>query len=121
MIRRPPRSTLFPYTTLFRSGLWHATPADPAQRPHPQPPYEPAKYGRKRARQRPEPGPESKSGAAPPAQRSHTTAPDARQHRPILGLAARQSEKPVPRRTPDLHLILRSVANQQRVAMVLVA
>src|SRR2546430_10475711 len=24
MIRRPPRSTLFPYTTLFRSGgLWH--------------------------------------------------------------------------------------------------
>src|SRR6185436_14722129 len=25
MIRRPPRSTLFPYTTLFRSGLAHAT------------------------------------------------------------------------------------------------
>src|ERR1017187_10552733 len=23
MIRRPPRSTLFPYTTLFRSGLGH--------------------------------------------------------------------------------------------------
>src|SRR2546428_2885613 len=23
MIRRPPRSTLFPYTTLFRSDLWH--------------------------------------------------------------------------------------------------
>src|SRR3990167_8542314 len=23
MIRRPPRSTLFPYTTLFRSGLFH--------------------------------------------------------------------------------------------------
>src|SRR3712207_7343375 len=23
MIRRPPRSTLFPYTTLFRSHLWH--------------------------------------------------------------------------------------------------
>src|SRR3712207_7111509 len=23
MIRRPPRSTLFPYTTLFRSGLIH--------------------------------------------------------------------------------------------------
>src|SRR2546426_5844615 len=22
MIRRPPRSTLFPYTTLFRSNLW---------------------------------------------------------------------------------------------------
>src|SRR3712207_7234210 len=27
MIRRPPRSTLFPYTTLFRSNLemWHGT------------------------------------------------------------------------------------------------
>src|SRR5256885_5488571 len=24
MIRRPPRSTLFPYTTLFRSSSWHA-------------------------------------------------------------------------------------------------
>src|SRR5256885_15576515 len=23
MIRRPPRSTLFPYTTLFRSGMFH--------------------------------------------------------------------------------------------------
>src|SRR2546430_4056034 len=23
MIRRPPRSTLFPYTTLFRSCVWH--------------------------------------------------------------------------------------------------
>src|SRR3712207_7112925 len=23
MIRRPPRSTLFPYTTLFRSQVWH--------------------------------------------------------------------------------------------------
>src|SRR5947208_5856648 len=26
MIRRPPRSTLFPYTTLFRSPLGRATP-----------------------------------------------------------------------------------------------
>src|SRR6266436_7364902 len=25
MIRRPPRSTLFPYTTLFRSGARHAS------------------------------------------------------------------------------------------------
>src|SRR5438105_7492014 len=25
MIRQPPRSTLFPYTTLFRSGLWGAS------------------------------------------------------------------------------------------------
>src|SRR2546430_13641843 len=29
MIRRPPRSTLFPYTTLFRSGLIAAAVRDP--------------------------------------------------------------------------------------------
>src|SRR5256885_12301873 len=33
MIRRPPRSTLFPYTTLFRSGhpfrTWNTTPQHP--------------------------------------------------------------------------------------------
>src|SRR5437667_3010837 len=32
MIRRPPRSTLFPYTTLFRSRAGHA--ADVADLPH---------------------------------------------------------------------------------------
>src|SRR5438034_3838336 len=33
MIRRPPRSTLFPYTTLFRSQLldWQREAADPAE------------------------------------------------------------------------------------------
>src|ERR1039457_7510481 len=36
MIRRPPRSTLFPYTTLFRSDLW------PGQRQgYSKPDYEP--------------------------------------------------------------------------------
>src|SRR5688572_33200139 len=37
MIRRPPRSTLFPYTTLFRSDVTHATipssPRPPRERP----------------------------------------------------------------------------------------
>src|SRR3712207_8843561 len=28
MIRRPPRSTLFPYTTLFRSRVWLVEPRD---------------------------------------------------------------------------------------------
>src|SRR2546429_3424557 len=28
MIRRPPRSTLFPYTTLFRSGIGEGRPVD---------------------------------------------------------------------------------------------
>src|SRR5688572_32260867 len=31
MIRRPPRSTLFPYTTLFRSGESVGTPSDSAR------------------------------------------------------------------------------------------
>src|SRR3989442_10001871 len=34
MIRRPPRSTLFPYTTLFRSRLPHDTPPDSQERAH---------------------------------------------------------------------------------------
>src|SRR5258708_28514285 len=29
MIRRPPRSTLFPYTTLFRSSRWRGRPCAP--------------------------------------------------------------------------------------------
>src|SRR2546422_1433884 len=45
MIRRPPRSTLFPYTTLFRS---RAVP--PTNRPLPrfvaEPPHETEPYGR---------------------------------------------------------------------------
>src|SRR5258707_8654719 len=32
MIRRPPRSTLFPYTTLFRSGVLPAKNGNPAGR-----------------------------------------------------------------------------------------
>src|SRR3712207_8875749 len=32
MIRRPPRSTLFPYTTLFRSGLERHSTEDPDER-----------------------------------------------------------------------------------------
>src|SRR3989454_2987629 len=34
MIRRPPRSTLFPYTTLFRSALTCGISSLPAQRAH---------------------------------------------------------------------------------------
>src|SRR5260370_33411183 len=37
MIRRPPRSTLFPYTTLFRSDvahIWVTTEAPPAGKPY---------------------------------------------------------------------------------------
>src|SRR3989449_455538 len=41
MIRRPPRSTLFPYTTLFRSlpeQRGHLRAVEPLQQPGPQPP-----------------------------------------------------------------------------------
>src|SRR2546429_4727151 len=42
MIRRPPRSTLFPYTTLFRSPVdnnrWRARP-DPREPAIPHPPF----------------------------------------------------------------------------------
>src|SRR2546430_9193995 len=36
MIRRPPRSTLFPYTTLFRSRLGTDASLDRQQDPHPR-------------------------------------------------------------------------------------
>src|SRR3712207_8228852 len=37
MIRRPPRSTLFPYTTLFRSRQLHRALLAPPGRGHPDP------------------------------------------------------------------------------------
>src|SRR6266498_4649791 len=51
MIRRPPRSTLFPYTTLFRTGRRRAeeTALPPAARrgpPHPLSPTNPAAHRR---------------------------------------------------------------------------
>src|SRR2546422_8270714 len=40
MIRRPPRSTLFPYTTLFRSRIWptliQTAPPEPPPQPEPR-------------------------------------------------------------------------------------
>src|SRR5258707_2980902 len=38
MIRRPPRSTLFPYTTLFRSIQRQALPCPPVRKWRPAPP-----------------------------------------------------------------------------------
>src|SRR3989442_3779987 len=58
MIRRPPRSTLFPYTTLFRSGD-HPTrrprrddfgQAREPEGPYPRPPWRPAETDRKSTR-----------------------------------------------------------------------
>src|SRR5256885_6399776 len=44
MIRRPPRSTLFPYTTLFRSLL----EGRHSKAPHRPPPFRAAKFGNPR-------------------------------------------------------------------------
>src|SRR5260370_21681613 len=49
MIRRPPRSTLFPYTTLFRSrsfGRGHCARGLDAHEPHRQGPRQPRTLGR---------------------------------------------------------------------------
>src|SRR6266568_8144970 len=46
MIRRPPRSTLFPYTTLFRSA---PTTAPASGKVHPRPPASTAPRARRRA------------------------------------------------------------------------
>src|SRR2546430_9319480 len=57
MIRRPPRSTLFPYPTLFRSSWRHgrAAPAEPSQvGPHRQPPHPAAGRDRPQASAPPE-------------------------------------------------------------------
>src|SRR2546427_7942477 len=46
MIRRPPRSTLFPYTTLFRSPRLFLHRSNAAQHPlHPGLPRRPARHG----------------------------------------------------------------------------
>src|SRR6266436_5039276 len=45
MIRRPPRSTLFPYTTLFRSSATSSSP-NPAPRPPPARPLRMSRAGR---------------------------------------------------------------------------
>src|SRR3712207_8782239 len=46
MIRRPPRSTLFPYTTLFRSVLAAVAPAAAAREAGAEPVLHPRRRGR---------------------------------------------------------------------------
>src|SRR4051794_41250276 len=49
MIRRPPRSTLFPYTTLFRSGQPRRQAVPAAQRGHPRARRDPLRQRRRRS------------------------------------------------------------------------
>src|SRR5690242_21254877 len=70
MIRRPPRSTLFPYTTLFRSpapGRWHRRPASRAAAPADGP------AGRRSRRTRPRPARPSGRVAAAGRSEEHTS------------------------------------------------
>src|SRR3712207_7702998 len=48
MIRRPPRSTLFPYTTLFRSRRQKLPPLVGLHRPHGRPRIRPPTHPRRR-------------------------------------------------------------------------
>src|SRR3712207_7614119 len=79
MIRRPPRSTLFPYTTLFRSPLLHdgpvaaelvqgRVPVEPARRGEGVAPPPPAALGRRAA------------SAPPPRSEEHTSELQSRQY-----------------------------------------
>src|SRR5258708_37456212 len=52
MIRHPPRSTLFPYTTLFRSGLADDRPRGAARRDRAAERHRPIPGGRRRGEQR---------------------------------------------------------------------
>src|SRR5437660_4115831 len=79
MIRRPPRSTLFPYTTLFRSdpgALGRRStgiPTGDGRHADPQPPHRPD--GR-RART----APAAQEGVSPPRSEEHTSELQSRGH-----------------------------------------
>src|SRR3712207_7007681 len=77
MIRRPPRSTLFPYTTLFRSAFPRPprTPR-PARRP-PPPPVRSRPRGRARLAQR---GARGGLRARPARSEEHTSELQSRQY-----------------------------------------
>src|SRR2546429_4181141 len=86
MIRRPPRSTLFPYTTLFRSG--HGRDHDPARRA-----------------QRDRPGrPETRTGLVDGRSEEHTSELQSRLHLVCrLLLEKKKTKIPNLKYTPSLH------------------
>src|SRR3712207_7117665 len=73
MIRRPPRSTLFPYTTLFRS--WRG--ASPCRGSLPEDPG-PTRAGRRTPRSVPSPSPDARP--ASPRSEEHTSELQSRQY-----------------------------------------
>src|SRR2546422_1305940 len=92
MIRRPPRSTLFPYTTLFRSR-WRAPAAAPPPPPAPS------------CRRRP---PAAHSGSSsPPARRR-------RRARPPPGAPRARSEEHTSELQSRLHLVCRLLLEKKK-------
>src|SRR3712207_7551555 len=77
MIRRPPRSTLFPYTTLFRSARRH-----PSRRGNSRSPSSPAPARRRGSRRSAPAGVGSPAGNRVPSPRSeeHTSELQSRQY-----------------------------------------
>src|SRR2546421_486006 len=106
MIRRPPRSTLFPYTTLFRSarpqdrpqlaargGERHRIPHAPGRRPaRRNPPRVPNGDGVLRPRLRP--APLDLGRHAEPRDRTGRERADPRQHGPLLPDARERRPRP---------------------------
>src|SRR2546421_10703633 len=95
MIRRPPRSTLFPYTTLFRSDPRHGQP-DPG-RALPARPGEGGDDGRRRAHHRGGGG--GQEAARAPLEARRAPGPSAQDHRG--GAAGRDDHRG--ERGPDDH------------------
>src|SRR3712207_7748933 len=75
MIRRPPRSTLFPYTTLFRSWPGAGGRARTASPPCRAPPPAPRRPGRRRS-----PGRAARGRAARRRSEEHTSELQSRQY-----------------------------------------
>src|SRR3712207_7155357 len=73
MIRRPPRSTLFPYTTLFRSS---ASP----DRPPPAPVAQTARAAVRNSRHAPEPTAPRRRRGGHPRSEEHTSELQSRQY-----------------------------------------
>src|SRR5258708_30142295 len=100
MIRRPPRSTLFPYTTLFRSR----------EGPHrrPEPAYQPVPAAALRAARRP------RARGIRPAHRA------AAGHLAPAGLHLRSEEHTSELQSPD-HLVCRLLLEKKKNKMILLS
>src|SRR3712207_8293175 len=100
MIRRPPRSTLFPYTTLFRSRLAPrgATPPVPGDEEPGQLPVEPAAAGVHRDQLT---GPRGRVEPTHPRSEEHTSELQSRQY--LVCRLLLEKQKSHPRHDTDRH------------------